>query len=61
MMKVIKRKKERKLPSHVLNQSGEVSTSEPTLEILKEMVHTNVLAPLEIIDDDKNESVYLIY
>ena len=28
--------------------------------MLKEIVHSNVLAPLEIIDDASNDNVYLI-
>ena len=50
IMKVIKRSRER----------VETASNKVGKEVLMEMVHANVLAPLEIIDDASNDNVYLI-
>jgi len=56
-MKAIKRKMMRNVTASI--EKG--SSAPNSLEALKEMVHINVLPPLEIIDDVKNDKIYIIY
>ena len=53
IMKVIRRSKERTLKSEQPDQRV-------SKEVLKEIVHANVLTPIEIIDDASNDNIYLI-
>jgi len=40
--------------------AAQITSIATEMESLKEMVHVNVLSPIEIIDDVSNENIFLI-